>query len=95
MFVSVSDCVVRGKERGREGEREGEKERERKGGREGGGRERRRGKERERERMIAVSPRTHTPVNSVQWAPHEWGLTLACASSDESFSIVYYSELLH
>ena len=31
-------------------------------------------------------------VNSVQWAPHEWGLMLACASSDDSFSILYYSE---
>ena len=28
-------------------------------------------------------------VNSIQWAPHEWGLVLACASSDESFSILY------
>ena len=27
-------------------------------------------------------------VNSIQWAPHEWGLILACGSSDESFSII-------
>ena len=28
-------------------------------------------------------------VNSIQWASHEWGLMLACASSDESFSVVW------
>jgi len=27
-------------------------------------------------------------VNSIQWAPHEWGLLLACGSSDESISFI-------
>ena len=28
------------------------------------------------------------PVNSVCWAPHEFGLILACGSSDGSISVV-------
>jgi protein transport protein SEC13 len=28
-------------------------------------------------------------VNSVSWAPHEWGLLLACGSSDGSISIIW------
>ena len=27
-------------------------------------------------------------VNSIKWAPHEWGLLLACGSSDESISFI-------
>ena len=30
-------------------------------------------------------------VNSVQWAPHEWGLVLACGSADESVSFLIYA----
>ena len=34
-------------------------------------------------------------VNSVQWAPHEWGLVLACGSADESISFHSYVGELH
>ena len=30
-------------------------------------------------------------VNSVQWAPHDFGLILACGSSDGSISVLSYS----
>ena len=33
-------------------------------------------------------PQIYYTVNSIQWAPHEFGLNLACSSSDESFSII-------
>ncbi len=48
--------------------------------------------------LFSLSPPSLSPlslpfsiilVNSIQWAPQEWGLLLACASSDESFSILY------
>ena len=35
------------------------------------------------------------PVNSIQWAPHEWGLLLACGSSDESISFISTSGNIH
>ncbi|KAJ3333696.1 GTPase-activating protein S13, partial [Kappamyces sp. JEL0680] len=31
-------------------------------------------------------------VNSLSWAPHEWGLILACASSDGKISILTYKQ---
>ncbi len=31
-------------------------------------------------------------VNSVSWAPHQWGLALACASSDGRISVLTYQE---
>ena len=31
-------------------------------------------------------------VNSVQWAPQEFGLVLACASSDGSVSVLTYTD---
>lgn len=30
-------------------------------------------------------------VNSIAWAPHEYGLSLACASADGSVSIISYT----
>ncbi len=41
---------------------------------------------------VCMSATLYPPVNSIQWAPHEFGLILACASSDESFSILTCSE---
>lgn len=37
----------------------------------------------------------HLLVNSIQWAPHEWGLLLACGSSDESISFISTSGNAH
>jgi protein transport protein SEC13 len=31
-------------------------------------------------------------VNSISWAPHEYGLSLACASSDGKLSILTYQQ---
>lgn len=41
------------------------------------------------ENFLEYSRYTRTlSVNSIQWAPHEWGLLLACGSSDESISFI-------
>ena len=45
----------------------------------------------------SLPPHTHChpTVNSIQWAPHEWGLILACGSADESISFLYYTGELY
>ena len=41
--------------------------------------------------LIVVILLMFVTVNSVCWAPHEWGLFLACGSSDSCVSIIWTS----
>ena len=77
-WTRVIGYVKRGKG---EGEGRGERERKESGKGEGQGR----GRDGDVEVGVNISP-----VNSVAWAPHEYGLILACASSDGFISVLTY-----